>query len=334
MAKKMKIEYSFDEEDEGEPSEAIVEQGEAVNEVIAELIEEVEAPSFSLDDLNDYVYHERVGTLDLINYLPRVPFEVLEGKRDFTGEEWAIASSDFDKGFRPIDPSYLIKYQVPENALVFRTQEDMSKNVIKLSTGMVRKWVARIEGSAPCFPAGLIRDNFGFTQYAVAVLRSLMQYTCTRRFTVEWEKIDRDAATSPIKDPSLSEENPDYALCSFYWEKLAIQYRDYQKRMDWISEYKRSRSLKETPPEFIEVEREEYRVHQALSEAKRRIELAKKGFEFYVVKQVDDMIASTEIVVRERAALGNAKLIEAAAETVSDSQELINEDEADLWNQE
>lgn len=330
-SKGLKIEYFNEDEDEQETDEFVINKVIEVEEVEVEVVENTTTPN---DDLDDYIYQERVGVLELINYLPRIPKEVLNGERDFAHEEWVVTSSDFDKGFRPIESAYLEKYQVPDDTYLYRTQEDLSRNIVKLSPGMVAKWVKTTTGGKPLFPKNLLKDDFGFTQYAVAVYRNLMQYTCTRRFTCDWDEIDRDTNPPPIKNPELSEENPDYAMSSFYWESLEAQYQDYCDRMEWITEYKRSRSLREQKPEFIDISQEEAKYYQDISDSLKRFELAKQAVIEFTRRSLHDMNEQRVKMARQIAASGDAAVMEAYAETLGKhSEPLPLEEEADLWSE-
>ena len=226
------------------------------------------------------------------------------------------------------------KYQVPDDTYLYRTQEDLSRNIIKLSVGMVAKWIKGTLGSKALFPKNLLKDDFGFTQYAVAVYRNLMQYTCTRRFTCNWDEIERDTSPPPIKNPELSEENPDYAMTSLYWERLEDQYHDYCDRMEWIAEYKRSRSLREQKPEFIDISQQEARYYQDISDSLKRAELAKQASMEFMRRMLSDMNEQQAKMARQMAAAGQAAAIEAYAETIEKHSEPAPlEEEADLWSE-
>ena len=341
--KGLKIEYFNEEEVQEEEPVTTVD----VEFVDSEVIEPEENPAQpeavdAEDDLNEYVYNERVGTLELINYLPRVPKAVLRGERDFTPEEWVIAQEDLNRGFRPIHEAYIQKYQVPDDFSKFRTQEDLSRDITKVSPGMVGKWVKVTTGDRPrYFPAiGLIKDDFGFTQYAVAIYRNLMRYTCKRRYIadenglINWEGIDRDATPPPIKDPSLSEENPDYALCSLYWEKLADQHQDWCDRVAWLTEYKQARSLREQEPEVInfssEADRELYR---QMSQFAARVELAKRAALKHAGLEFDDLNRQVVNLGRQKGAEGWANSMEAYAGAFNQGEPQPLEEESDIWDE-
>jgi len=350
----LKIEYGdkpFDEGEEGvqsEPEPELENLEEEARSVQAEVLspeEEINYPPnepsrSSEEEDNTYVFDTRVGKLELINYLPRVPREVLDGERDFTEEEWALASEDYNRGFRPIEKRYLIKYQVPDDASRFRTQEDLSRYCIKMSPGMIGRWVkATTNESAQRFPRHLLKDDYGFTQYAVAVYRNLMNYTCTRRFKadangfIDWEKIDRDAEVSPIKDPELSEANPSHALNSSYWEKLQEQWDDYCNLMAWIEEYKQFLSLRSQQPEVMDFDGQGDRVlAQQMSQFAAKVELTKQAALQYLDQELDDLNKKAVTKAKVKAAKGRADALDAYAETFNQRDPQPVPEEEDLWS--
>lgn len=348
--KGLQIEYADDvgasefslEDDRAPASEPVdpiieveaIEEEEELEAVTVEVVDE-SVP----EDLNDYVYHERVGTLDLINYLPRIPKAVLAGERDFTEKEWAIASEDLARGFRPIEKHYSAKYQVPENAACFRTQEDLSRDIAKVSPGLIGKWVKVTTRDTPRrFPEGLLKDDFGFTQYAVAIYRNLMRYTCTRRFIanenglIDWDNIDRDGVPPPLKNPELSEDNPDYALSSFYWEKLQEQWEDYRDRMAWLTEYKQARTLREQEPEVMDFGNEDRELGQQLSQFAARVELGKQLALEYLDKELGDLTKQAVHRAKQSGAKARTEAIEAFAESFNQGDPQPLEEEEDLWS--
>jgi len=351
--KKIKIEYSDDPLDE----EACPKPDVPIQETTAVEVETVpvdeqtsrtpDKPSRTTNEPEPdtgYIFETRVGTLELINYLPRVPREVFEGERDFTPEEWAIASEDYNRGFRPIEERYLIQYQVPEDTSQFRTQEDLSRCCIKLSSRMVGKWVkATMSDSPQKFPPRLLKDDFGFTQYAVAIYRNLMQYTCTRRFKadestgfINWDNIDRDTVPPPIKDPELSEDNPDYAMSSLYWERLSKEWNDYCELMGWLEEYKQLMSLRGQQPEVMDFggsESDRILAHQ-ISQFAAKVELAKQAALQYLDQELDDMNKKAVTQAKSKGAQGRAMAVDAYAEAFSQGDSQPSPDEEDLWSNE
>lgn len=343
--KGIKIEY-FNEEADGEQAEMVEEPTTTVEAEFVEvadsnppLQEEAESPP-EYDDLDDYVFEERVGTLELINYLPRIPKAVLRGERDFTPKEWAIAQEDYSRGYRPLEEKYRIQYQVPDEASKFRVQEDLSREIAKVSPGLVGKWVKATTSENPRrFPTVMLKDSFGFTQYAVAIYRNLMRYTCTRRFipnedgVIEWDSINRDDPLPPIKNPELSEDNPDYALSSTYWQKLAEQWLDYCDRMAWIAEYKNARSLREQEPEVINLGNESDRqLAQEMSQFAAKTELMKQAALQYLSSELEDLNRKAAKVAKQAGAKGRADALEAYAEGFNQGEPQIPEEEADLWS--
>jgi hypothetical protein len=346
--RRQKIEY-FDEDDNQDvptiEAEAIEVESVEINE--PDETEYLVGSEEQEDDLDNYVYHERVGVLELINYLPRVPKAVLNGDRDFTPQEWVIAQEDFSRGFRPIDPRYIIKYQVPDDASRFRTKEDLSRDTTKVSPGMVSKWVKATTDEPRKFPLGLLQDNFGFTQYAVAIYRNLMRYTCTHRFlatkivvtdsgeellVINWDSINRDTVPPPIKNPELSEKNPDYALSSTYWQKLSEQYQDWCDRMEWLTEYKKAQSLRAQEPEVIEFATETDReLHQQMSQFATKVELSKQAALLYLGDELEDLNRQAVKLARKAAAKGKADALEAYADSFKQGEPEPLEEEQDLW---
>jgi hypothetical protein len=342
--KRIQIQYTddpLDEEENPPPVEAVEEAIAVEAETLPTQEDTDQTPDEPIrttsehEPNTDYIFKTRVGTLELINYLPRVPGEVIQGERDFTPDEWAIASEDFNRGFRPIEERYLTNYQVPDDSSQFRTQEDLSRNIIKLSSRMVSKWVkTTMSATKPRFPERLLKDDFGFTQYAVAVYRNLMQYTCTRRFTAPWDSIDRDSVPSPIKDPNLSEENPDYALSSIYWEKLADQWQDYRELMSWLEEYKKLLSLKGQEPEVMDFEGESDRVLATqLSQFAAKVELAKQAALQYLDQELEDMNLHAVKKAKSKGAKGRAMAVDAYAEAFSQGDSQAPPEEEDLWSE-
>lgn len=352
--KRVVIEYFKEEEEEfdNEEAETVNTKAKTVNAEVVEEVEEVttqkvvaeetpaeEKPRY--DDLEDYVFHfdDRDETLELINYLPRVPKPVLKGERDFTAKEWEIAQEDYNRGFRPIEDKYVEEYQVPNEGSKFRVPEHLSKEICKVSTAMVRRWLNAIDS---LFPPELLKDDFGFTKYTVAILRNLMRYTCTRVFIptipdkdekntlIDWDNLNRD--DSPIKNPEVSKDNPLYVLSSVYWEKLAQQWEDYCDRMDFLTEYKKAQSLREQEPEVINLGNDSEREFlKNLSHFAAQVEIGKQAFLKYLGLELDGLNRQAYILGAQKGAEGRAGSIGAYAEAFNQSEPPPLEEEEDIW---
>lgn len=328
MALRIKREDEPDEQASSDDNEiSLADNSDSAIPVEAEVIEDniqVESPD----------PETRVGSVDLIDYLPRVPQDVREGFRDFTDKEWSLCLEDYQRGFAPMTGQDWEKYQVPEEPAIYRTREKLSRNCVKVSAGLVGKWVqAKTNKSRPFYPDGYLQDEFGFTPQAVAVFRNMMRYTCKRRFktneqgVIEWDKLERDL--SPIKDPLYSEENPDYVLCSLYWQKVEQMWLDYCDLMDWISEYRQRISI-ETSFQGEELPNRES--NDARSEFRAREELAKHQIRQYWAYQLNALKEEMVEMARDTAMETVAEGYEAAAEVFKGAQPAPVE-EQDLWSE-
>jgi|GEM_PF-3300637 hypothetical protein len=287
-------------------------------------------------EVNSSKSETRVGDVEIINYLPRVPWDVRGGFRDFTDKEWAIALEDFKRGYAPLPQEDWEKYQIPEEPIAYRTREKLSANCLKVSAGMVGKWVqGNTNKHRQMYPNGYLQDEFGFTPQAVAVFRNMMRYTCKRRFkaneqgVIEWSRLDRD--TSPMKDPEYSEENPDYILCSLYWEKREEMWLDYLDLMDWIEDYRKRQSLSQSSfqPEMPQV----WGDNAARSEARAREELAKQEIVLFWGRQLDHLKDQIVEMARDKAQEALAEGFEAISEVVKNAEPEVPTEGDDFWSE-
>jgi hypothetical protein len=268
-----------------------------------------------------------------------VPQQVLVGDRDFTDEEWRDCLEDYQRGFALLSPADWEKFQVPDEPIVYRTREKLSRNCVKVSASMVGKWVTT-NTSRKIYPKGYLEDDFGFTPQAVAVFRNMMRYTCTRRFKVnpdtnqvDWEALDRDK--KPITDPGTSEENPDYVLCSLYWQKAEEMWLDYCDRLDWIEDYRKRRSIESIPFEGEHVAEFEDVRQELRSDFKVRGELAEHQVKQALVQKFNALTQELVEIAADKGIEANARAKEAFAQgfQLGDATPSV-EEENDLWSEE
>lgn len=289
------------------------------------------------------IKHE-FGTLELVNYLPRVPLAVYYGQRDFTSEEWKEACEDFQKGHRPLE-AYRQKYfsNVPEDSLLesLKTIKGLAGNAFKVSPSQLAKWLKRTtEGENICVDPNLIKSGEVFKLFSVVFYRNMMRFTCQKRFIKTWAEIDWSDTTKLSKHPD-NEDNPESVLSSHYWEAIEAQYQQYKDLQAWFIEHKNNRALVKTTEvvigEYVETTEMQSNLRlaeSALIQAKQSIlaQLAEESQR--IIQEAAEMGAKT----RKSAAEVFASQVQSQPQTEevkpeSEEQDTEEDTEEDLWSE-
>lgn len=286
--------------------------------------------------------HE-LGTLELVNYLPRIPLAVYYSQRDFTAEEWKEACEDFQRGHRPLE-AYREKYfgNVLEESLLesLKTIKGLATNAFKVSPSQFTKWLKRTtEGEVLCVDPNLIKSGEVFKPFSVFFYRNMMRYTCQKRFSKPWDEINWHDTTKLSKHPD-NEDNPESVLSSHYWKAVEAQYEQYQDLQAWFIEQKNNRALVKTTEVVIGEYVETNQMQSDLRLAEAALIQAKQSL-------LTQLAEESQRIIQEAAEMG-AKTRKSAAEVFASqvqSQPQIEEvnpqieeqdaeeAEDDLWNE-
>ena len=128
---------------------------------------------------------------------------------------------DFKAGFRKLREHEHQALGIPKNRDLYRTREDASKNVFKISAARVGEHIKELMTFK--FPPGYLWDSYGLTPEGVAEIKTKILNTARTTYpSDDWSKYKR----GDIKKVGIA--NHRYPLRVRYWEEVAKRSQEYQ----------------------------------------------------------------------------------------------------------
>ncbi len=144
-----------------------------------------------------------------------------EGERVVLRDLIPDTEEDFQAGFRRLRDHEYQSLGIQKDRSLYRTREDASKNVFKISAARVGQHLT--EMMAFKHPPNYFWDSYGMTPECVAELKKKIENTARTVFPdSEWSKYKR----GDLKKVGV--ENPRYKLRVKYWEELAKRSQEYE----------------------------------------------------------------------------------------------------------
>lgn len=136
------------------------------------------------------------------------------------------SDEDMEAGFRKLRKEEFTLWQIPGDRSLYRTREDASRNIFKITAGRVGEHLTEL--MAFKFPPKYLWDSYGMTPECVAELLEKIEYTA--RTIIPLEKLP-SAKRGDIK--TLGIPNPKYSQRLEYWEEVAKRSAEYRA---WVEQ--------------------------------------------------------------------------------------------------
>jgi len=161
---------------------------------------------------------------------PQSPPEPNKGEPTSEGDKVTLrdlipdTEDDFLVGFRKLREHEYYSLGIPKNRDLYRTREDASRNVFKLSAARVGEHIKELMTFK--FPANYLWDSYGLTPEGVAEIKVKILNTARTVYpSDDWNQYRR----GDIKKVGVA--NPRYSFRVRYWEEIAKRSGEYQS---WI----------------------------------------------------------------------------------------------------